>query len=135
MEPLPTSTLADALVDVSQARNSEREGIWATTNADARQVFSHREQLLDPTVRPAMIKSIRDYYNTYWLLRHFMTHESPPLPPELLRHITEYAYAGAGLLIPFHLSLFEPRPPPVTGSFKICVRCRPMTGDEKATTK
>mmetsp|Transcript_13506 Transcript_13506/g.24879 ORF Transcript_13506/g.24879 Transcript_13506/m.24879 type:complete len:707 (-) Transcript_13506:40-2160(-) len=83
-------------------RNTAQESAWASTNADARAVFSYRESLLSPTVRKQMIKSIRDYYAVYWLSKLL---NSMNVSGEIVRCIVDYAYPGAGTVVPLLLTL------------------------------
>ena len=136
-------------------RNRAQEEAWAGTNADARKVFSYRETLLSATVRKQMIKSIRDYYGIYWLVKKFNAND---VAPEVARHVAEYCFPGTGKVVPFLLPLLptegkettseseEKKSPSGSDSssggstgdsagggsnFKILVRPRPMLRNEK----
>ena len=130
-------------IDASH-RNRAQEEAWAGTNANARKVYSYRETLLSATVRKQMIKSIRDYYGIYWLVKKF---NSMDVAAEVARHVAEYCFPGTGKVVPFLLPLLPTEDKPtasgekstsITGekneqssNFKIFVRPRPMLRNEK----
>ena len=97
-----SSSSSNPFEDVSQARNVAQEALWASTDADARKVFSYRESLLSPAVRNQMVKSIRDFYSIYWVVKMF-SYGKLNISTEVARHTAEYAFPGTGKIASFHL--------------------------------